>query len=70
MVEVEVLINNFKDLEVFPVETKVVRNGVEILLQNELLQKGDTYSITKERYTKLSKLGYVTKAKKDKEKAD
>lgn len=65
MVEVEVLIDNFKDIENFNKVIKVIRNGKEIELQNKFLQKGDIYSITKERYNFLSKEGIVAKVKKD-----
>ena len=66
MTEVEVLINNFKDEENFNKCIKVKRNGVEIELIGKLLQKGDVYTITKERFEKLSKLGIVAKFKKEK----
>lgn len=64
MIEVVVLINNFKDKENFNKSIKVVRNNVEVELHQELLQKGDIYSITKERYKYLSEQGIVEKAKK------
>ena len=65
MTEVEVLIDNFKDLEIYNKSTKVIRNGKEIEIQFKLLQKGDIYNITKERYALLSKKGIVAKVKKD-----
>jgi len=66
MVEVEVLIDNFKDNEVYNTEIIVKRNGKEVKLLNKLLQKGDVYYIRKERYVLLSKKGLVAKAKQDK----
>lgn len=71
MIEVEVLINNFKDKENKNKQIEIVRNKQEILLnEGELLQKGDRYKITKERYNELSKLGIVVKAQKEKDKED
>ena len=54
MVEVEVLIDNFKDKENYSKKTTIIRNGKEIEIQFKLLQKGDNYKITKERYNLLS----------------
>lgn len=65
MIEVEVLIDNFKDIKNFNKKIKVKRNGQEIELENKLLQKGDIYSITKERYEYLSLKKIVAKAKKE-----
>lgn len=65
MIEVEVLINNFKDKENYDKKTIIVRNGNEIEVQYELLQKGDRYKVSKERYEELSKLGIVNKVKKE-----
>jgi hypothetical protein len=71
MIEVEVLINNFKDKENKNKQIEIVRNKQGILLnEGELLQKGDRYKITKERYNELSKLGIVVKAQKEKNKED
>lgn len=71
MTEVEVLINNFKDKENKNKQIEIVRNKQGILLnEGELLQKGDRYKITKERYNELSKLGIVVKAQKEKDKED
>lgn len=71
MIEVEVLINNFKDKENKNKQIEIVRNKQGILLnEGELLQKGDRYKITKERYNELSKLGIVVKAQKEKDKED
>lgn len=71
MIEVEVLINNFKDKEHKNKKIEIVRNKQGILLnEGELLQKGDKYKITKERYNELSKLGIVVKAQKEKDKED
>jgi len=67
MVEVEVLINNFKDKENFNKTTAVIRNGKEYILEKELLQPGDKYKISKERFEILSKKGIVQKAEKQKE---
>lgn len=71
MIEVEVLINNFKDKENKNKKFQIVRNGKEIIInEGDLLQCGDRYKITKERYDELSKLKIVTKVlkeKKDKE---
>ena len=66
MIEVEVLINNFKDKENYQNKTIILRNGAEVELQEELFQKGDRYKITKERFEKLSKLGIVAKVAKEK----
>lgn len=65
MVEVEVLINDFKDKENYNKKITVIRNGKEIEIQFQLLQKGDIYKISKERYVILSKKGIVSKLKKD-----
>ena len=65
MIEAEVLINNFKDKENFYKKISVKRNNKNIYLENELLQKGDIYSITKERFEYLSSKGIVAKAKKE-----
>lgn len=70
MIEVEVLIDNFKDLENFNKPTKVKRNGQEIILESELLQKGDIYEITKERYSFLSEKKYVAKISKKEKKEE
>ncbi len=71
MIEVEVLINNFKDKENKNKQIEIVRNKQGILLnEGELLQKGDRYKITKERYNELSKLGIVAKVQKEKDKED
>lgn len=67
MIEVEVLINNFKDKENKNKKIQIIRNEKEITLnEGELLQIGDRYKISKERYNELSKLKIVTKALKDK----
>lgn len=65
MIEVEVLIDNFKDLKIYNKPTKIIRNKKEIEIQFKLLQKGDIYRVTKERYALLSKKGIVAKIKKD-----
>lgn len=71
MTEVEVLINNFKDKQNKNKKITVIRSNQEIILnEGELLQKGDRYKITKERYNELSKLGIVVKAQKEKDKED
>lgn len=71
MIEVEVLINNFRDKENKNKKFQIVRNGKEIIInEGDLLQCGDRYKITKERYDELSKLKIATKVlkeKKDKE---
>lgn len=64
MIEAEVLIDNFKDKENFYKKISVKRNNKNIYLENELLQKGDIYPITKERFKYLSSKGIVAKAKK------
>lgn len=67
MIEVEVLINNFRDKENKNKKLQIVRNGKEIIInEGDLLQCGDRYKITKERYDELSKLKIVTKVLKDK----
>lgn len=67
MIEVEVLINNFKDKENKNKKIQIIRNGKEIIInEGELLQSGDKYKISKERYSDLSKLKIVTKVLKDK----
>ena len=71
MTEVEVLINNFKDKQNKNKKITVIRSNQEIIHnEGELLQKGDRYKITKERYNELSKLGIVVKAQKEKDKED
>lgn len=67
MIEVEVLINNFRDKENKNKKFQIVRNGKEIIInEGDLLQCGDRYKVTKERYDELSKLKIVTKVLKDK----
>lgn len=66
MVEVEVLIPNFKDIELYSKTIKIIRNEKEMEVTNELLQPGDRYFISKKRYEHLSSLGYVKKAAKKK----
>ena len=67
MIEVEVLINNFKDKENKNKKIQIIRNGKEIIInEGELLQSGDKYKISRERYSELSKLKIVTKILKDK----
>ena len=71
MIEVEVLINNFKDKQNKNKKITVIRSNQEIILnEGDLLQKGDKYKITKGRYNELSKLGIVVKAQKEKDKED
>ena len=67
MIEVIVLIDNFRDKSNINKKISVIRNGKEIELYNKLLQKGDIYSISKERYNYLSKKNIVAKHKKEKE---
>lgn len=66
MIEVEVLINNFQDKENFSKKIKIKRNGIEMEVLNELLQPGDIYKVTKERYKHLSSLKIVKKVKQPK----
>ena len=61
MVKVEVLIDNFKDIENYHNEIKVIRNGKEIVAKEQLLHTGDIYEISKERYNHLSIKGIVAK---------
>lgn len=65
MIEVEVLIDDFKDKEIYDKKTTIIRNGKEIEIQFKLLQKGDIYKVSKERYQILSKKGIVAKIKKE-----
>lgn len=65
MIEVEVLKDNFKDKENYNKEITIKRNNKEIKILRKLLQKGDIYSVTKERYEVLSKKGIVAKVKKE-----
>ncbi len=65
MIKVEVLIDNFKDLENFDKPIKIIRKGKETTIQRRLLFKGDIYEITKERYDRLSKDGIVCKYKEN-----
>ena len=65
MIEVEVQINNFKDKENYDKTITIIRNNQEQKVTRELLQKGDKYKISKERYEHLSKKGIVVKAKKE-----
>jgi len=67
MIEVVVLIDNFRDKSNINKKINVIRNGKEIELYNKLLQKGDIYSISKERFNHLSKKNIVAKHKKEKE---
>ncbi len=59
MIEVEVLIDNFKDNENYNKKIMIKRNGKEIEIQSKLLQKGDIYKISKERVDYLSQKGIV-----------
>lgn len=70
MVEVEVLIPNFKDKENFGKKITIKRDGREVEVENELLQPGDIYPITKERYQYLSQKNIVKRIVKDKKKED
>ncbi len=70
MIEVEVLINNFKDKENYNKKNFIIRNGKKIEVENMLLQKGDIYTISKERYSILSEKGIVAKTKDKKDKED
>lgn len=65
MIEVEVLVDYFKDLENYSKETLVIRNGKQIKIQFQLLMKGDIYKISKKRFDILSKQGIVAKSKKE-----
>lgn len=65
MIEVEVLINNFKDKKNYSKKITIVRDGKETELQYDLLQKGDKYKVSKDRYEELSKLEIVAKVKKE-----
>lgn len=65
MIEAEVLIDNFKDKENYNKKNVIVRNGKEMEIRSKLLQKGDIYKISKERFDFLSSKGIVAKAKKD-----
>lgn len=66
MIEVEVMINNFRDKENKNKKISIIRNNKEIILdEGELLQKGDKYKITKERYETLSNLKIVIKVPKE-----
>ena len=66
MVEVRVLINNFKDKENYNKRITIIRNGKEQMIQFTLLQKGDIYKITKERATYLIEKGIVELYKEQK----
>lgn len=68
MIEVEVLIPNFKDKENFSKEMIIFRNNKEIKVTNELLQPGDRYNISKERAEYLSKKNVIRLYKKPKKK--
>ena len=70
MIEVEVLINNFKDKENYNKKISIIRNGKKIEGENMLLQKGDIYTISKERYSILFEKGIVAKTKDKKDKED
>lgn len=70
MIEVEVLINNFKDKENYNKKNFIIRNGKKIEVENMLLQKGDIYTISKKRYSILSEKGIVAKTKDKKDKED
>lgn len=69
MIEVEVNINNFKDKENKKQKLQIIREGkVLVLNEGDLLQKGDKYKISKDRYKELSKLGIVVRSQKNIEK--
>lgn len=64
MIEVEVLIPNFKDKENYYKEITIVRNGKILKVFNELLQPGDRYKVSKERAVYLSEKNIVKTCKK------
>lgn len=66
MIEVEVLIPNFKDKEKFSKEITITRNGKELKVANELLQPGDIYKTSKERAEYLIGKNIVRLYKKSK----
>lgn len=66
MVEVKVLIDCFKDNEIYQKETIIKRGGKEIKIRQKLLMKDDEYSISKERAKYLSKKGIVEIIEKSK----
>lgn len=68
MIEVEVLIPNFKDKENFSKEITIIRNGKELKVINTLLQPGDRYKITKERADYLIEKNIVKIYKEPKKK--
>jgi hypothetical protein len=70
MIEVQVLIDNFKDLDNYSKKITITRNGKEKEIQFELLQKGDIYKISKERANYLSEKGIVKAYKESKSKKE
>lgn len=66
MIEVRVLIDCFKDNDIYQKETTIRRGGKELKIHQKLLMKDDEYSISKERAKYLSKKGIVEIIEKSK----
>ena len=65
MIEVEVLIPNFKDNENFNKEIEVTKNNKKIKVVNYLFQPGEKYFTTKERANYLIERKIVKLVKKE-----
>ena len=59
LVNVEVVIDNFQDLENYNKEIVVERKGKKVKLFNKLLFKGDKYTVEKKRAEYLQSKGIV-----------
>lgn len=59
LVNVEVVIDNFQDLENYNKEIVVERKGKKVKLFNKLLFKGDKYPVEKKRAEYLCSKGIV-----------
>lgn len=58
-VEVEVLVDSFKDNEAYNNVTKVLRNGEVRELQQKVFLKGDRYKTSLDRASYLESIKYV-----------
>lgn len=66
-VEIELLIDSFKDEERFAEKIEVTRNGKKVTLVSHLFFKGDRYTVSKARAEYLVSKGIAKIVKKDKE---
>ncbi len=63
-VQVEVLVDAFKDKEIFNKPTKIIRDGEEIEVVQKLLRKGDRYETTLDRARYFEKMNALKRTEK------